>query len=116
MSDINEIDAEIQQRAQEYDLRSNEYRMICDEATNKRHIYDLAKAKAMLSAPVEYKVDEKKAFVVQACQQQALECHLAESTRDWYKERLRALGSLLTAAQSRARIVGEDLRLTNVRY
>ena len=116
MSDIQDIDQEIHRQAEEFDIRSNEYRDICEDATRKRHIYDLAKARAMLTSPSEFRVDEKKAYVVEACQQQALECHLAESTQDWYKERLRALASLLTAAQSRARIIGEDLRTTNMRY
>lgn len=113
---IKEIDAEIVRLSQEFDIRSNEYRPVCEDAERKRDVYDLAKAKAMLTAPAEYKVDEKKAYVVQACQMQAMECHLAEATRDWYKERLRALAGLLTAVQSRARLVGEDLKLTNARY
>lgn len=116
MSDLISIDQEINRQAEEFDIRSNEYRETCEDATRKRHVYDLAKARAMLNAPQEYRVDEKKAYVVEACKQEALECHLAESTRDWYKERLRALAGLLTASQSRAKIIAEDLKLTNTRY
>ena len=116
MNEITHIDEELKRLAEDFDIRSNEFRQVCEDAERKRHIYDLAKAGAMLKAPPEFKVDEKRAYVVQACQQQALEAHLAEATREWYKERLRALAGLLTATQSRARLVGEDIKLTNSRY
>lgn len=116
MSDINEIDAEIRRLSEEFDIRSNEYRQVCEDAARKRDIYDLAKAKAMLTAPPELRVDEKKACVTQSCQTQATDAHITEATREWYRERLRALAGLLTAAQSRANIIRDDLKLTNVRY
>ena len=116
MSDLVSIDGEIQRWATEYDVLSNDYHDVYLDAVRKQDALDLAKAKAMLNAPPEYKVDEKKAYVTITCQREATESHLAEATRDWHKERLKALSGLLTAAQSRANIVRDDLRLTNVRY
>lgn len=110
---LQEMDTELLTWMREYDTRSNEYRQIGDEATQKRDFYDLAKARAMLKAPSNYTVDMKKAHVKEVCQRESTECHIAESTRDWYKERLRALAGLLNAAQSRARLISEDIKLTN---
>ncbi len=108
-----ETDAAIMRLSNEYDSLSNEYHAICLEAETKRDTYDLAKAHAMLKAPQEYKVDEKKAHVAVTCHEQAVEAHAAEASREWYKERLRALAGLLNAAQSRAAREREELKLMN---
>jgi lysyl-tRNA synthetase class I len=110
---LQELDRELMKWMREYDTLSNDYKTVSDEATRKREIYDLAKAHAMLKAPSDYTVDMKKAHVKQVCQNESFECHIAESSRDWHKERLRALAGLLNAAQSRANLVKEDIRLTN---
>lgn len=115
MKGLSEIDGEIVRWSNEWDALSNEYKLICEEAQQKRDVYDLAKAKAMLSAPEHYKVDEKKAHVVEVCHKQAVEAHVAEATREWYRERLKALAGLLTAAQSRSRREVEELKMLNVK-
>lgn len=111
---LQEIDRELIEWMREFDSLSNDYRQVSLDATKKRDAYDLSKARAMLKAPSDYTVDMKKAHVKDVCQREATECHVAESTRDWHKERLKALSGLLTAAQSRAKLVTEDLRMTNL--
>src|ERR1051326_7696272 len=97
-----ETDNAIVRWSMEYDNLSNDYRTICSDAQKYRDEYDLAKAHAMLKAPPEYRVDEKKAHVEIVCHKEAVQAHAAEASREWHKERLRALAGLLNAAQSRA--------------
>lgn len=112
---LHQIDSDILRWSNEWDALSNEYREICEEAREKRDVYDLAKAEAMLKAPMDYRVDEKKAYVVQVCHKQAVEAHIAEASREWYRERLRTLAGLLTASQSRMKRETEELKLLNIK-
>lgn len=108
-----ETDNDILKWSREYDELSNEYRTISLDASRFRDEYDLAKAHAMLKAPLEYRVDEKKAHVTVICHKEAIKAHTAEASREWHKERLRALAGLLNAAQSRAAREREELKLMN---
>lgn len=108
-----ETDQAIQKWSREYDELSNDYRQICLDAQTLRDTYDLAKAHAMLKAPPDYRVDEKKAHVVIVCHQEAVKAHAAEASREWHKERLKSLAGLLNAAQSRAAREREELKLMN---
>lgn len=109
---FQEIDQELLAWMREWDNLSNEYRQIGRDATTKRDKYDLMKAEAMLKAP-DGTVAMKEAFVTKTCHVVALECHIAETTRDWCKKRLEALAGLTNAAQSRANLVKDEIRLTN---
>lgn len=108
-----ETDQDIVRWGREYDELSNEYRAICKQAQEARDVYDLAKAHAMLKSPSDYRVDEKKAHVTIVCKKEAAEAHAAEASREWHKERLKALAGLLNAAQSRAAREREELKLMN---
>lgn len=108
-----ETDRDIQKWSREYDELSNEYRAVSLSAATLRDEYDLAKAHAMLKSPREYRVDEKKAHVEIVCHKEAVNAHAAEASREWHRERLRALAGLLNAAQSRAAREREELKLTN---
>jgi len=110
---FTETRADISRWSREYDELSNEYRTVCLEAERYRDEYDLAKAHAMLKSPPEYKVDEKKAHVTIICKEEAVKAHTAEASREWHKERLRALAALLNAAQSQAATEREELKLMN---
>lgn len=110
---FQETDSDIVRWSQEYDELSNEYRQVTFDAQRLRDEYDLAKAHAMLKAPSEYRVDEKKAHVEIVCHKEAISAHTAEASREWHKERLKALAGLLNAAQSRAAREREELKLMN---
>lgn len=110
---LQEIEKELTDWMREFDTLSNEYRDISLDAATKRDALDLKRAQVMLRAPKDYTVDMKKAHVTELCHMEETECHIAETQRDWYKERLRALAGLLNASQSKAALLREDMKLTN---
>ncbi len=76
------------------------------DAAEKRTIYDVAWAKAFLSQ-AEGTQKQKESEAVQIVESFMRDARIAESTRDAFKERLRAIETVISVQQSRLKHLEE---------
>ena len=109
MSDLINIEQELARLAGNLDTLTQEFEGICRNAAEARCLYDIEWAKALLRADSgTQKI--KEAVATRACEKFMHEARIAESIRDAYKERIRAIESILTVHQSRLRWLDEGKR------
>lgn len=109
MREVVKIRNRINKLSGDYDQLSQDYEQIARNAANLRDAYELEKAQAMLTASGT--IPEKEAQVVIRCSESAEQCHAAEATQEYYKQRLKALAAVLNAAQTEAALIRDEMKL-----
>ncbi|MGI8655435.1 MAG: hypothetical protein ACR2LC_09475 [Pyrinomonadaceae bacterium] len=110
MSDVNKINNDLLGLTKKLAESSNEYQDLLLDAVMKRNDYDVAKAKAFLKAEGK-NVEEKKAIALLACETEMREARIAEAMLEGMKARLRALADSLSATQTRASNMKQEMKL-----
>lgn len=109
MREVIRIRNRINKLSNDYDTLSQEYEEVARNAANLRDSYELEKAQAMLTATGT--IPEKEAQVAIRCSDAAAQCHAAEATQEFYKQRLKALAAVLNAAQTEAALIRDEMKL-----
>ncbi len=115
MSDVAKINQELVDYSKKLALASNEYSDACREAASLRSDYDVAKAKAMLKSALKT-VGERQSEATITCESVMREARISEAMRDALKERIRALESVLNAAQTRASFLKAEMKIAGKDY
>lgn len=113
--DVATISAELTRYSKSLAEATNQFSDACRDAAEKRSTYDIERAKSLLRSQLKT-VTEREAEALIACEVPMREARIAESLRDALKERVRALEAVLTACQSRASFLKEEMRLTGRSY
>lgn len=116
MNEIDELNRRLDEHSNDLLKSSLEYPRLASDAVMKRNMYDVAKARAMLSVSVEHKdwkVDAQKAEVLLRCEPQMIEARIAEAHADAMKLRLKAVADSLSAVQTKARLLKTESDLNN---
>lgn len=115
MSDVAKINHELADLSKKLALASNEYSDACKNAATLRSDYDVAKAKAMLKSALKT-ATERQAEATITCENAMREARISEAMRGALKERIRALESVLNAAQTRASFLKAEMKLAGREY
>lgn len=110
MRDIILIRNRMSKLSRQYDEISQEFGDVVRKATNLRDDYELAKAKALLTADGK-NIPERAAQVTVEVSELAAECHAAEGVVEVYKQRLKAISAMLLASQSEASLLKQEMKL-----
>jgi hypothetical protein len=115
MGDVAKINQELLDYSKKLALASNEYANACKEAAGLRSDYDIAKAKAMLRSTLKT-VAERQCEAIITCEAVMRDARISEAMRDALKERIRALESVLNAAQTRASFLKSEMKMAGKDY
>ncbi|MFN2513395.1 MAG: hypothetical protein ABR568_18475 [Pyrinomonadaceae bacterium] len=115
MTDVAKINQELADLSKKLAVASNEYSDACKAAANSRSDYDVAKAKAMLKSGLKT-ATERQAEATITCESVMRDARISEALRDALKERIRALESVLNAAQTRASFLKAEMKLAGRDY
>jgi Iap family predicted aminopeptidase len=110
MSDVGKINQELLDYSRKLALAVNEYDTACVDAANKRTDRDVRWAQEMLRSEGKT-VADREAEVMVICEAIVRECRISEAMRDALKERIRALQSVLNAAQTRAAFLKAEMKI-----
>lgn len=98
----------------ELDAAQEEHKKASLLWVNAENAYRMAKAKAFLYAPEEFKtVDAKKMHVDIVCEQDRIRAHTAEAVRDSALEALRTLRAQLNAFQTVASLMKTEMEMAD---
>ena len=113
MSDVAKINQELLDYSKKLAVASNEYTEACRKAADSRSDYDVAKAKTMLKSALKT-VGDRQSEATVICEGVMRQARIDEAMRDALKERIRALESVLNAAQTRAAFLKSEMKFTNL--
>lgn len=107
--ETDRLNRQLQQHSDELMKLSNEYVELANDGVTKRNVYDMAKARALLTirtdeAMAKFTVAEKEAMVKTMTETPMINARVSEAMLDACKTRLRAVEASLSAVQSIARL------------
>lgn len=116
---ITDIESELKAKEVEIYETSVAYREESRDAAEKRAVYDIEYAKAMLNIThtadqnnVKMTVAERESLAVKAVSDELKACRIAEALADATKRHLEALQAILSSIQTRSRMIQTERSLT----
>lgn len=106
MSDLIGIDAELTRLTKALREAVVGFEAAIKEAADRRSVYDVEWAKAMLKADGSSR-ELREAEATLVVKEYMRDARIAEATRDAFKERVRAIEAVITIQQSRLRFISE---------